>query len=195
MRPEQEYYPDDMPPLPQQTLGPTSDAVYADYIQEKKVENILSQINPDNILSDIEARLKGFRKDALTKQWVLPTGTTQISPLLVSNFMSFLGSMLNNNTTLTNLKDHEINNIMKLVIEWCTDDLRSNAKIYGLEHNLTERTRIGLIICSTCFFTFKRAQNGLEAQRIFRTIKIGEHNSPMNEQQSGGALEALKFWK
>ena len=35
------YYPQGMPPLPQQMPGPNSDALYADYAQEKKVENIL----------------------------------------------------------------------------------------------------------------------------------------------------------
>ena len=85
---------------------------------------------------------------------------------------------------------------MKMVIEYITDDLRSNAHLYGLGKNYSERTRIGIIICATVYATLKRAQNGMEAGRIFRSVKIGENNNPYgNQQQSGGIANALKFWK
>lgn len=191
-----QYYPEDIPPMPAQLPGINSDALYADYMQEKKIENILAQINPDNLLADIEARIKGYRKDSLTKQWVKISSAPEISPYLVGNFMSFLSSMLNNNTTLSNFKDKEINLIMRMVIKYVADDLRSNGERYGLGNNYSERTRIGIIICATVFTTLKRAQNGMEAGRIFRSVKIGENNNPYgNQQQGGGLANALKFWK
>ena len=190
-----DYYPDDMPPMPQPMPGPNSDALYADYAQEKKVENILAQINPDNLLTDIEHRIRGHKKDVYTHQWIPIQGAPDINERLVGNFISFLGSILNNNTTLSNLRDKEINNIMKMVIAYVVDDLRSNAEIYGLGNNYSERTRIGIIILGSTFFTLKRAQNGLEAQRIFRAVKIGENNNPYGDASQKSGIEALKFWK
>lgn len=191
-----ELYPEDLPRAPPPMPGPNSDQLYTDYIQEKKVENILAQINPDNLLVDIEWRIKGYRKNIYTQQWERIDNCPEISPVLVGKFMSFLSAMLNNNTTLSNFKDKEINNIMKMVIAYVSDDLRSNAVLYRLDNNYAERTRIGLIICATVFSTLKRAQNGLEAQRIFRVMKIGEVNNPYGEQnKKEGIVSALKFWK
>ena len=53
--------PDELPPQTQQMPGASSDAVYADFIRERKVENLLQQINPDNLLADIEARIRGYK--------------------------------------------------------------------------------------------------------------------------------------
>jgi hypothetical protein len=191
-----DYYYDNEMPMPNPPMpGAASDAIYADYVQEKKIENILAQINPDNLLADIEARIKGYRKDILTNKWIRMVNAPEVSPILIGNFMSFLSAMLNNNTTLSNFRDKEINMIMRAVIKYVVDDLRSNSMIYGIEKNYSERTRVGLIVCATVFTTLKRAQNGMEAGRIFRAVKIGENNNPYGDQKKGGFTESLKFWK
>jgi hypothetical protein len=190
----EEEYPQ-MPYPPQPMPGPASDTMYADIVQERKMSNILDKINPDNLLADIEARIKGLRKDVYTNQWVKISDAPEISPRLIGNFMSFLSCVLYNDVTFSNYKDVEINKIMKMVIQYYVDDITSNAREYGVENNYTERTRIGLIICMTVFATLKRAQNGLEAQRIFRNMKIGESNSLSEGSKKGGVMDALKFWK
>lgn len=201
--PQEELYPEDLPRLPPNLPGPTSDSVYADYVQEKKAENILAQINPDRLLAEISERIKGRYKDIYTEQWVQIEGAPQVSPLLVGNFISFLSAFLNNSVTLSNFREKEINNIMKAVIQYVVDDLRSNSEKYqigSVRHrrvtityadgssksyiestftpNYSEMTRIGLIVCMSTFSTLKRALNGLESLRIFRIMKIGEMNSP-----------------
>jgi hypothetical protein len=170
-----------------------SDAVYADYVREKKIENLLSQINPDNILADIEARLKGFRKDIYTGQWVINKNHLEVNELLVSRFISFLGAFLNNDITLSNFNEQEINRIMYAVIEFIIDDFRTHSDEYNI-HDYSERTRIGLVICSTVFATLKRAMNGNEASRIFKSLRIGEQLNP-GQQQQKSFIDSLKFWK
>ena len=57
---------------PQQTQpDPSTDpnALYADVMREEKVTNIIAQINPDNLMVDIEHRIRGEIKDHYTKQW------------------------------------------------------------------------------------------------------------------------------
>jgi hypothetical protein len=183
------YFPEES--QPQQANK--SDAVYADYVREKKVENLISQINPDNILADVENRLKGFRKDVYSQQWIKIANAPEVHPLLVGRFISFLGAFLNNNVTLSNYTEHEINKIMFAVIEYVIDDFRTHSIIYGI-HDYSERTRIGLIICSTVFATLKRAMNGSEASRLFKSLRIGEQLNP-NAQKDQSMLSALKFWK
>lgn len=183
------YFPDDASMQPQGK----SDAVYADFVRERKVENLISQINPDNILADVENRLKGYRKDVYSQNWVKISNAPEVSPLLVGRFISFLGAFLNNNATFSNFTENEINKIMFAVIEYISDDFRTHSEEYKI-HDYSERTRIGLIICATVFATLKRAMHGNEASRLFKSLRIGEQLNP-NQQQQKGFVDSLKFWK
>ncbi|KKM23442.1 hypothetical protein LCGC14_1615180, partial [marine sediment metagenome] len=82
---------------------------------------------------------------------------------------------------------------MKREFDKFLDEAFTNDGEYNLEHDYSERTRIGLIICATVFTTLKRAQSGMEASRIFKSINIGEHLG--GGQQQKGFGDALKFWK
>jgi hypothetical protein len=109
-------------------------AVYADSLREEKVTNIISQINPDILLEDIEHRIRGEKKNSYTKQWELiaKDNPNPISEELVANYISFLGAYLSQNTSLSNFSETEINNIMEIVVEYVRDDLSDNAEKYGL---------------------------------------------------------------
>ena len=77
-------------------------AMYADVLREERATNILAQINPDNLLTDIEHRIRGEKKD-MGGQWiVISTKGKKVSEELVANFISFLGSILNQNTSMSN---------------------------------------------------------------------------------------------
>lgn len=172
-----------------------SDNLYAAQIQEERIKNLVEQISPDNQLMDLQWRIKGYIKDAKTRQWQkIDRESKEISPVLVSKYISYLSSIMNQNTTLSNLSSNEINAIMYLVIEWLVDDMDSNAEIYGFKNNYSERTRIGHIILTQTFLALKRSQNGMESRRIFKALNVHESLNS-NTQQRGGMLEAFKFWK
>lgn len=168
-------------------------ALYADSIREEKIKNILAQINPDNLLSDIEWRIRGYKKNNLTDEWEkINKKASEINQELVSNFMSFLGSVLNQNTSMSNFSSNEINLIMENIIEYIADDLTVNDEKYEIVGNYQEMSRIGNIICHTIFAVLKRAQNGMEARRIFSALKI--HENLTQAPQKKGIMDALKFW-
>lgn len=169
-----------------------SDEVYAQIMQEERVKNLIAQTSPDNQLTEIEWRIKGYRRDSFTGQWTKSDNMIEPSPLLVSRYIGFLSSILNDNTRFTNLSEGEINAIMKLCIEWMTDDLDANAESYDLGQDFTERSRIGLMILNQTFFVLKRSQNGGEARRIWSNVSMNETNSP---QASKSLLDKFKFWK
>lgn len=171
-----------------------SDEVYSDLMREERVANIISQLNPENLLEDIEYRIKGYKKDRTSGTWKkIDPNAKEIPPMLVSNFISFLNSVLNNNTTFSNFSGNDINRIMKVIIEYVVDDLSDNAEAYGFKENYTERTRIALIIVGSCFTVFKRAENGMEAKRFFSALKVQEQNIAQ-QQQKKGLIDHLKFW-
>jgi len=173
--------------------GQDPNSIYSDYMREEKVKNILSQLNPDSLVEDIEHRIRGEKRNTFTHQWEkISENTKPINELLISNYISFLGSILNQNTSLSNYSANEINNIMSMIIEYLTDDLTDNDERYGLKGNYNEMTRIGNIICISTFSVFKRALNGQEARRIFSSLRVTESLSP--QPQKKGILDFLKFW-
>ncbi len=173
--------------------GEASDpnSLYADTMREEKIRNVISQINPDNLMVDIEYRLRGFRKNQFTNQWEKSSGSKEVSEELLSNFTSFLGSILTQNTSLSNFSADEINNIMSMIITYIRDDLADNEDKYGITGDYHEMTRIANILCMTVFSTLKQAQNGMLVKRVFSALKI---NEALNQQKPKGALSDFKFW-
>ena len=166
-------------------------AAYADDMRKEKTVNILQQINPDNLLADIEHRIRGEKKD-FSGDWSLISPTAvKVSEELISDFISFLGCILNQNTSMSNFSPAEINNLMDLIRNWVRGHLVVNATRYGIEGRYSEYDRIAHIICSTCFTVLKRAQNGQESRRIFKIMKLTESN---NAGKKGGFMENFKFW-
>ena len=167
-------------------------AIYADSMREEKVTNILQQINPDNLLADIEHRIRGEKK-TYTGDWVAISGKKQVvSEELVADFISFLGSILNQNTSMSNFTPQEINNLMDLIRTWVSSHLIVNAERYGIEGQYSEYDRVAHIICATCFTVLKRAQNGKESFRIFKIMRMTESSSQQGNKQ--GFMKNFKFW-
>ena len=172
-------------------LASDPQAMYADVMREEKASNILQQINPDGLLTDIEHRIRGEKK-SYTGEWVTIAKEKQpVSEELVSTFISFLGSILNQNTSMSNFKEQEINNLMEMITSWVRRDLVVNAKRYGIEGDYTEYDRIGHIICATCFTVFKRALNGGESRRIFKMMRMNEN---INPEKKNKLMDNFKFW-
>ncbi len=173
-----------------QQLENDPQALYAGAMVEDRVTNILSQINPDNLLTDIEHRVRGEKKD-FNGQWVrMSPNSEPISEELVATFMSFLGSILNQNTSMSNFKEQEVNNMMEMITDWVKSEFVVNAGKYGIKGQYTEYDRIGHIICLSCFTVFKRALNGRESSRIFKMLRVTETTNPQKN-----ALDNFKFWK
>lgn len=180
----------------QQGADPSQDpnALYADTMREEKITNVIAQINPDNMLSDVENRIRGYKKNNMTNQWEkINPDSDEVHPELIANFMSFLSSILNQNTSMSNFSSSEINSIMENVIDYIGDDLTVNDEKYGVIGNYQEMSRIGNIICMMIFAVLKRSQNGMEARRIFGSLKISE--TLTQAPQNKGFVENMKFWK
>ncbi len=175
--------------LQQQDNDPN--ALYADHMREEKVTNILQQIDPEGLLTEIEHRIRGEKKDIYTQEWVpINIHAKPVSEEMIANFISFLGAILNQNTCLSNFSQQEINNLMEVIIEWVRDDLSDNDEKYGIVGDYTEMTRIGNIICVTCLTVLKRSLNGQESRRVFKMMKVTESLTPPKKK---GIMDMFKF--
>jgi hypothetical protein len=177
----------------QQQIDNDPNAVYASNMRDERTANLLEQINPDNLLTDIEHRIRGEKKNVYTQQWEkISKDQKQISEKLVSNFMSFLGAILNQNTSMSNFSSDEINSMMEMIIRYISKDLTVNDEEYDIVEDYTEMDRISIIICTTCFATLKQAMNGSLSRRVFSTMKL---NGNLNDDKKPGYADALAFWK
>lgn len=178
-----------------QTVPVSQDELYANVMQEEKIRNIISQLDPENQLKEIEMRIRGYKKNALTNEWErIDPDSPEPPKLLIMRFISYLSSIMNQNTTQSNLSDGQVNSLMALIINYVSDELDSNAGLYNLENNYTERTRIGHIILNTSFFVLNRALNGQEAKRMWKSMSLNESLNASNPNKSKLA-SALQFWK
>jgi hypothetical protein len=181
-------------PYQMQSVPISQDELYANAIQEDKIRNIISQLDPENQLKEIEMRIRGFKKNVLSSEWEkIDPDAPEPPKLLIERFISYLSSFMNQNTTQSNLSEGQINALMRLVIDYVSDELDSNAGLYNLENNYTERTRIGHIILNSTFFVLNRALNGQEAKRMWKSLSMTESFS--GGQEKNKMVEALKFWK
>ena len=169
-------------------------AVYADAMREERTANLLDQLNPDNLLTDIEHRIRGEKKDPFTQKWIPISKkyTREINEELVSNFVSFLGAILNQNTSMSNFSTNEINNMMGMIITYVKNDLTVNDEKYDIVGNWTEMDRIANIICITCLSTFKQALNGTFSRRVFGTMKV---SADLTREPKKSWKDALAVWR
>ena len=62
-----EEYPQQQPMY--QSMPVSSDELYANSIQEDKIKNIISQLDPENQLKEIEMRIRGYKKNVFSSEW------------------------------------------------------------------------------------------------------------------------------
>ncbi len=169
-------------------------AIYADQMREERTANLLDQLNPDNLLTDIEHRIRGEKKDPYTRKWVPISKeySKNVNEELISNFVSFLGVILSQNTSMSNFTSGEINNMMQMIITYIKMDLTVNDEKYGIVDDYTEMYRIGNIICIACFATFKQAMNGTFSRRVFGSMKV---SADLTKETKKGWKDAVQFWR
>jgi hypothetical protein len=144
-------------------------AIYADSLRDDKIRNVISQIDPANLLEEIEHRIRGEKKNSFTQEWQpIDVKATPISEKLVSNYISFLGTYLTQNTSMSNYSPREINSIMEVIIDHIRDDLSDNADMYGL---VKRRTVMEKMPCKKLIYTIEGNKRIVTYQEEIKEIK------------------------
>ncbi len=164
-------------------------------MRQERISNVLDQLDPHELLLDVERKIRGLKFDRRSGSWVaIDPKKKPVSDLLVSNMMTILSTFLNKNTTMSNFSADQINSLMDNLIEQVADDLDVNDDAYNLTGNYPEMSRIGNIVCGTTFIVLLRAQNGMESRRIFSSLSL-KGDVGGQPQPKKGLWDALKFWK
>lgn len=164
-------------------------SVIADTMREEKIRNVIAQLNPELLLTEIEHRIRGEKKifiSGIDAGWERIDNSEPISEELVQNYIAFLNAYLTQNNSLSNFSPQEINNIMGVVIDYVRDDLTDNSFKYGLskieeidtqqQAKLLEeyRTEDGFICTKEIPITIiKKVQIGEEKTDYNKLNKIG----------------------
>jgi hypothetical protein len=145
-------------------------SVYSEYLKEERIRNIVEQINPDSLLEDIEHRIRGQIKDRFTKEWKFIGNIAKpASEILISNYVSYLSSILNQNTSLSNFTSKEINNLMENVVEFIRDDLSDNAVDYGFDKSrkVNMLKEVKVLRPTIIYYT-----NGSQSIKVIEEVKV-----------------------
>ena len=163
----------------QQMSDPNS--IYADSMREDKMKNVIAQLNPELLLTEIEHRIRGEKKNNLSGQWEpISKDGHLVSEELVQNYISFLNVYLTQNNSLSNFSSQEINNIMEVVIDYVRDDLSDNADKYGLSKKKEIKVKTTVKILKP------KTVNGMTSMveiptEVFQVIEVGEEITDYSE--------------
>jgi hypothetical protein len=177
-----------------QAQPPAQSAQYDRLIQEEKVNNFIGQTSPSKNLNEINIMLQGFIFDPVQKRWL--QASKGIPDHIRMDFIQALSPHLTENVRMTRLDRDQINGIMEFLIEWVVDYLDLGADTDNLSEE--QMTKIGLIMLSAAFYVLARAENGMEREKMYNALSIGDNFSDYAKADGGkkeGFLSSILPWK
>jgi hypothetical protein len=175
-----------------QTPVPPQSPQYDRLIQEEKVANFISQTSPSKTLTEIDYNLKGFVFDHSKRSWVkIHQG---IPDQIRLDFLQVMTPSLSENVRMGRLDMSQINGIMEYLIEWTVDYL----DVVADDFNLTEEqmSKIATLMWSAVFYTLCRALNGVERDKMYNSLKLGDDFSNYAKQETKKSiLDTILPWK
>lgn len=180
------------PELIKQAVPPQQSPQYDRIIQEEKVANFISQTSPYRSLIKIDWILKGFVYDEGEKKWIKVA--QGIPDKIRMDFLQIMTPHLTEDVRMTRLDMGTINSIMEFAIEWTVDYL----DIVADEFSLTEEqmTKIALMMWSAVFYTLSRSLNGVERDRMYGVLKLGDDfGAYAKVEEKKSILSSFLPWK
>ncbi len=156
------------------------------------VANVLGQIDPNRLVQKLNHILKGEIYDDVDRVWkMIEEGKPLVNDSCRKGCISFVTSFLSNNTTMTILQPQQINNIMTGVIRTVRQNFIQNLEEYGFQQTDEEDLRMGTmsmvatLTTATIFFSLSRATNGMESNKIFKSLSMSDSMSYVPQQKKG----------
>ena len=178
--------------LIQQAPVPPQSPQYDRIIQEEKVANFISQTSPYKTLTKIDWILKGFTFDEENKKWVQITQS--IPDKIRMDFLQVMTPHLTEDVRMTRLDMSTINNIMEFAIEWTVDYLDIVADNFNISEE--QMTKIALMMWAALFYTLSRSLNGVERDRMYSVLKLGDNFADYTKQEEKKSLlSTILPWK
>lgn len=161
-------------------------------VQEDKVTNFVAQTSPSQSLVKINYILKGYFFDESKQEWIQIS--QPIPDKIRLDFLQMMTPHLSEDVRMGRMEMKQINGIMEFIIEWTVDYLDIVADDYELTEE--QMTKIALMMWSAVFHTLSRSINGVERDKMYASLKLGDNfGSYVQQENKKSILDSILPWK
>lgn len=178
------------------------------YTPENTIDNIVAQIDPANIIDNLDHSLRGEVYSKEKGIWEMnPSGKPLVNDACRGAIMSYMSGILTNNTTMGIVDATQLSNIMESVIETINKKFAVNLEEFGFvppgpgykegryenkgTPDTARMTLVSNMIYIITFITLTRALNGMESKKIFSSLKMNDTMGYQQPQQNQGFISRI----
>jgi len=173
------------------------------YSPEGSISNIVGQIDPNTIVDNLNHSLKGEFYDKEKGSWIMnPSGVPLVNDACRGFIISYITSVLNNNSTMAIITQQQLGFLMESIIEELGKEFVCNLERFGFvphgagfKTNLYENKgtpdsarmdSVTGMVYRAVFTCYTRSLNGMESRKIFSSLRMSD-GLDFNPQQQKGA--------
>ena len=176
------------------------------YSPEGAIDNIVSQIDPQHIIENLNHSLKGESYNKEKGEWI-KTGEELVNDNCRGWAISYLTSLMNNSSTMATIDKDQFSNLMRGIIRNVTKTIACNVERFGFVHkgksykkniflnkgspDREKMDAIAEIILQRAFVIYTRSLSGMESQKIFRSLSMTDNLSYAPQQQQNNWVSKL----
>ena len=176
------------------------------YTSEEEITNIVGQIDPANILDNMNHSLKGEYYNKEKGVWE-KVGEELVNATCRGWIISYFNSIMNNASTMGIISEEQLSNLMIGIINTVTKSFKYNLERFGFvppgkyyslgefENKGTPDTSrmsdVGEMIYRSALLILSRSIKGSESRRIFKSLNMHDVMDFGQDEQKSGAMSRL----
>lgn len=170
------------------------------YTPENSISNIVGQIDPSQIVDNLNHSLKGEFYDKERGMWMMnPANTPLVNDECRGFIISYVTGILNNNSTMAIITPVQLGFLMESVIEDIGKEFVCNLEKFGFvppgpsyknkcyENKGTpdsaRMSSISNMVIRAVFTCYTRSINGMESKKIFSSLSMTDGLNYSPQQQ------------
>lgn len=168
-----------------------SPAMMPSFAPEMNIRNVVDQINPQQIIDNLDHALKGEFYNKETGTWEMnSSGKSLVNDSCRGAIISYVTGLLTNNTTMSIINENQLSHIMDSVIQTITRTFVVNLEEFGFvppgpkystgvfeNKGTPDSARMGQVanmVYSIVFLVLTRALKGMESRKIFSSLSMSD---------------------
>jgi len=178
------------------------------YSQESLINNIVEQINPQQIIDNLDHALKGEMYNKEKGMWEMNASKKKlVNDACRGAITSYVTGILTNNTTMSILQPKDLSNIMLSIIETINKLFIVNLEEFGFvppgpgfskgEYenkgvpDTARMTQVSNMVYTVLFLVLCRALGGMESKKIFSSLSMTDSMGYNQPQKQGNWLSRM----
>jgi len=178
------------------------------YTPEGRIDNIVAQIDPQNIIDNFNHALNGEYYDKESGQWKMNSSG---KPLVNNNcrgwIISTLTAVMNNASTMGTINEKQFSALMEGIIRSVVREFVCNLEYFGFVPpgkgyekgefmnrgipDTNRMTSVSEMIYQRSFIIYSRSLSGMESRKIFSSLNMTDQLYQQPPQQKQGILSRM----